>query len=299
MDVRTIGSIIRRNLLLVFLVALFAGGGGFYWLLEDAAMDNAEQEARLVLSTAMAVRTYTNVNVLPQMNAIHDALFREETVPSFAAQTIFRNVGTHQIAYSYRESALNPTALSDRAEPFEVELIRLFRNDKNLVEKRGVLDSNAERLFYLARPIRIDDPACLVCHDTPARAPKTMLAKYGTENGFGWKLGQIIGVQLVTVPVTREFRNTLSLVVILVGGLAIIFAIAFFALNAALEQAVVTPLAHLADAAEKASRSESSDAPLPQSGAREIRLLSESIQRLRNSLARALEQIRGSEGTRE
>jgi len=295
MTERTIRGIIRRDLVIVFLIALVAGGGGFYWLLVNSARENAEQEARLVLSSATGIRDYTTNQILPRLNDPHDAVFHEETVPSFAAQSVFRSVSAKEMDYSYHESALNPTALADRADPFEVELIRNFSAVPRMRETQGVMNANGEKLFYLARPIRIDDPACLVCHDTPARAPKAMLAKYGSENGFGWKVGQVIGVQLVTVPVTREFRSSLQLVAILIGALAIIFAIAFFALNAAMDAAVARPLAELAKAADDASRSDRVTPPLPQSGAREIRVLSQSLQRLRESLAKALERLRAGE----
>jgi protein-histidine pros-kinase len=61
------------------------------------------------------------------------------------------------------------------------------------------------------RPIQITDPACLVCHSTPDVAPKTMIETYGANNGFGWKLNDVIGAQVVSVPtsvpVQREVHS--------------------------------------------------------------------------------------------
>ena len=65
-------------------------------------------------------------------------------------------------------------------------------------------------LFYLARPIRITDAQCLACHDRADRAPAAMLDKYGRGNGFGWRLGETVAVQLLTVPVSQQFNNTCS-----------------------------------------------------------------------------------------
>ncbi|HEY4114473.1 MAG TPA: DUF3365 domain-containing protein [Rhizomicrobium sp.] len=291
MSVPTIRGVIRRNLLIVFVVALFAGGGGFYLLLKNEAMNNAESEARTLLSSAMAIRGYTTAHILPDIAKLHDAVFHEETVPAFAAQTVFRSVSADDHAYTYREAALNPTSVSDRAGPFEVDLIRQFRNAASTKELRGILDQNGQRLFYLARPIQITDAKCLICHDTPDRAPKSMLAKYGPNNGFGWKLGEIEGVQLLTVPVTQQFRSTLELVGILMGGLALIFAVAYFALTAAMEATVAAPLERLTEAADQASRSTAAAPELPTTGAREVRVLAEAIQRLRVSLAKALSQL--------
>jgi protein-histidine pros-kinase len=291
MSAPTIRGIIRRNLLVIFLVALFVGGGGFYFLLEHAAMENADQQAELMLSSALAVRGYTTQHILPNITRLHDAVFHEETVPAFAAQTVFRSVSAGDAAYTYREAALNPTSNADRAGPFEVDLIRQFRNNAGLKEIRGTLDQNGQRLFYLARPIQIKDEKCIVCHDTPQRAPKLMVAKYGPNNGFGWHMGEIVGVQLLTVPVTQQFRSTLELESLLIGGLTLIFALAYFGLTASLEATVATPLNGLTDAADRASRSTSSAPDLPVSGAHEIRVLAEAIQRLRVSLAKALAEI--------
>jgi hypothetical protein len=36
----------------------------------------------------------------------------------------------------------------------------------------------------------------------PAAAPPAMLIQYGSMNGFGWKLGEIVGAQIVSVPAT-------------------------------------------------------------------------------------------------
>ena len=118
-----------------------------------------------------------------------------------------------------------------------------------------------------------------------------MLAKYGPNNGFGWHLNEIVGAQVLTVPVTQQFRSTIQIVALLAASLAVIFAIAYFVLSAALETTVITPLNTLSAAADSASRTASVSAPLPLSGVHEIRRLSEAIQRLRVSLAKALAQL--------
>ena len=44
--------------------------------------------------------------------------------------------------------------------------------------------------------------SCLTCHSTPDKAPPEMIKLYGTANGFGWKLDEIIGAQVVSVPMS-------------------------------------------------------------------------------------------------
>jgi protein-histidine pros-kinase len=291
MNVSGIRRIIRRSLISIFMLSLIGGVGGFYVLLRNQAMEEAQHRAQILLSSALAVRNYTTTRVLPAFRNLPPDRFHEETVPSFAAQTVFRSVSAGASAYTYREPALNPTNISDRASPFEVELIRRFRDDPKLTEVTGVRADGAERLFYLARPITIKSEACLLCHDTPDRAPPAMLVKYGSSNGFGWRMGETVGIQLLTVPVTEQFRSTLELVGLLAAGLLTIFAIAYLALTISLEAMVVGPLNRLTKAADAASRASDARVPLPKSGAQEVRVLAEAIERLRLSLGKALSQL--------
>lgn len=291
MNVPGIRRIIRQSLLSIFVLSMIIGVGGFYVLLRNQGMTEARQRAQILLSSASAVRKYTTDHVLPTMSQLPPETFHEETVPSFAAQTVFRSVSAGASAYTYREPALNPTNTADRASPFEVDLIRQFRDNKNLKELTGVRADGAQRLFYLARPIRAEPEKCMLCHDTPERAPKAMLVKYGPSNGFGWIRGETVGIQLLTVPVTDQFRDTLTLVALLAGGLLVIFAVAYLALSISLEALVVAPLGQLAKAADAASRVSETRVTLPVSGAREIRLLADAIERLRTSLAKALARL--------
>jgi hypothetical protein len=284
-------ALLRRVLLTVFIVSEVVGAGGFYLLLRHQAALNAEQQARVLLASALAVRDYTSDRIKPQFAAAPGGAFREETVPSFAAQTVFRSVSNGDAAYSYREAALNPTSPDDRAVPVEVELIRRFAADRSLTELKGMRDVGDERVFYLARPLRITDAACLACHSTPSAAPPSLLAKYGASNGFGWRLNETVGVQLLAVPVTAQFRQTLASVAILCGGLMVIFAAAYFALSRSLARAFVLPLGDLAAAADRASRDGEDRNPIPSGGVSELRDLAAAVERLRTSLRKALSRL--------
>ena len=160
MSVPTIRGVIRRNLLIVFVIALFAGGGGFYLLLKNAAMNDAEGEARMLLSSALAIRGYTTQHILPNLTKLHDDVFHEETVPAFAAQTVFRTVSAGEHAFTYREAALNPTSVADRAGPFEVELIRLPQIGSERVGEDSVLAHPGDRAAGV-EPAGESDPDAL------------------------------------------------------------------------------------------------------------------------------------------
>ena len=84
---------------------------------------------------------------------------------------------------------------------------------------------------YMARPIQVGNPACLGCHSTPDAAPATMVKLYGSANGFGWKLNEIVGAQIVSVPMTLPLENAQRAFYTFMGSLLVVFALVFVALN--------------------------------------------------------------------
>ncbi len=282
---------IRLILIPIFVVVVIIGSGGAYMLLRHDAITRATEKARLVLNTAVAIRNYTQDQVLPDVSKAPTNQFYETSVPAFAAQSVYKRVQGMNPAYSYREPALNPTNPNDRPTPVEVELIDRFRSDAKLEELTGIRETDAGAVFYLARPIRITDAACLVCHSTPDKAPPAMVTKYGPSNGFGWKLNEAIGVQTLTVPIAEELKGSVELAISLAGGLLLVFIVTYFALTYTLQMTLVRPLRELAQRAEAASITTNDRAAIPVSGTKEIQELGEAIGRLRTSLMKALRRL--------
>ena len=284
----SVAGTIRVILLPIFLIALLAGAGGFYWLLRHYSVERAAADARLVLNTATAIRGYTEDQVRPDLSHAPSNTFYEAIVPAFATQNVFKRVQQTNPAYSYREPTLNPTNPADRPTPFEVELINSFRTNSHLKELTGIRDSSAGRVFYLAHPIRITDPACLACHSTPEAAPAAMLAKYGPSNGFGWRLNEVIGAQTLTVPIAEGLEGSVELTISLIIALIILFAIIYLAIIYVLHMTFVRPLRDLAQAADVGSITSADGLVIAGSGTTEIRQLAEAIRRLRTSLVKAM-----------
>jgi protein-histidine pros-kinase len=284
-------GVVRTVLITSFIVALLVGAGGAYLILHERAVQRTAAEAGRLLTVATAVRSYTTEEVIPVVH--DDAQFHAVTVPAFAAQSVYRLVRGTYSGYVYREPALNPTNPEDMPTPFDVELLSRFRADPKLTELRGVRSDGNERVYYLARPIRAQAP-CLQCHDTPQRAPATMVAKYGPNHGFGWKQDEIVAMQSLSVPAAAELQETGEIALLLAGGLLLVFLITYFVLTLAIDGLVVRPLQALAHAADAASTGEDGAVPLPSSGTHEIRSIAAAIERLRTSLAKSLQRLAGS-----
>jgi HAMP domain-containing protein len=289
-----IAGIVRRGTFVVFTAALLIGAMTFYLFFKAASMQHVEDEARALLKLAMASRNYTVEHITPLLEKLPEETFHPEGVPSFAAQALFKQFATAAGDYTYREAAINPTNPDDLASAFEVELIASFRADRSVKEIKDTRSVDGEPTFFIAQPIEITNQACLRCHSTPDAAPPALLAQYGTSNGFGWKMNEIVGAQVLSVPISREIRSIYELVAIFVFMLSLLFVVVSLVVALPLQKNVIQPLRHLAQVADRSSLRDDNVA-LPTKGAGEVQQLSLAISRLRTSLAVALKKSDPSE----
>ncbi len=149
-----------------------------------------------------------------------DNEFHPQSVPAFAATEIFGYLREKFPDYFYKEATLNPTNPRDRATDWESDVVNEFRGSPAKAEFINTRDSPTGTALFLARPIKINNVSCLECHSTPDKAPAEMIRLYGGDNGFGWKLDDIIGAQIVSVPVSVPVRSAENAFQVIVEWLA-------------------------------------------------------------------------------
>jgi HAMP domain-containing protein len=275
------------------LLAAFAVGFGvaaivLYKVFVADARGQVLQSARIMMTAATAVRKYTADELDPVLPATKDGKFVPETIPFFAAQKTFADVQAAFPGFGYREYALNPTNPNDRAPDWAADIIRGFRVDADKTEAVIERDSPNGPTLNLARPISIRDQACLSCHDTPAAAPAGMIASYGTANGFGWKFGETVGTQIVSVPMTVPLRIAFDAYKTFLGILIGIFAVIFLVINLLLHFVVIQPVRRVSAMADAVSIGEDNVEAYIKPGRDEISSLSVSFNRMRESISRAM-----------
>src|SRR5438309_10749480 len=154
-----------------FLVGLGLAGFVAYEILSKNAQEDSLQNARIIMEEASAIRTYTAESIRPLLEQQMKVQFLPHSIPSFAAQSNFKLLQKKLPDYTYREPALNPTNLNDRAVDWEAEIINDFRSDTSKTESIVTRDTPAGRFLTLARPLKVGGQACLSCHGTPEDAP--------------------------------------------------------------------------------------------------------------------------------
>src|SRR5882757_10309717 len=222
-----------------FLVGLVLASIGAYFIVNRNAMEDSLQNARIMMEGAAAIRTYTSESVSPLLQQQMKVEFLPYSIPSFAAQTNFRLVQKKLPEYSYREPALNPTNVNDRAVDWEADIINDFREHTDKTETMVVRDTLGGKYLTLSRPLKVGSAACLTCHSTPDAAPPTMVALYGPQNGFGWKQGETIGAQVVSIPMAVPLQRAYSTLGWLMAALAGVFLIILLIVDTLLRALVV------------------------------------------------------------
>jgi HAMP domain-containing protein len=259
-------------------------------LLDANARQELIQQAGLMLDSAVATREYTTEEILPLLATAMKSDFPPQSVPFYAATQNFLKLHKQHPEYAYKEATLNPTNLRDRAMDWEADLIQQFRNAGQMHEIIGERDTPVGRAVYVARPIRVE-PQCLVCHSTAQAAPATLLARYGANNGFGWQPNEVVGAQVVSVPLdaaTVIAHRTLHSMVI---AIVVVFALLLAVANGVLYRLVVRPLRQVTRVADTLSRGETPSGTFPSQGAGEITQLARAFERLRISLEKAMKHL--------
>jgi hypothetical protein len=201
---------LRVNLVLLaaaaIVVELFAAVSTPF--LENIARADVLQRARIMMEAAAGVRTYTSNEIAPLLTArTGEDKFHAQTVPAYAASKNFAALASKFRDYAYREAALNPMNPANRAVDWEADIIDIFRKNASKDELITERETETGPVLNLSHPI-VSGGNCLNCHGTVERAPKSMVVAYGTQNGFGWKINEIVGAQIVSVPMAVALEQS-------------------------------------------------------------------------------------------
>jgi len=266
-------------------------GFGAYQILRTNALEASRESAKIIMEEASADRTYTADSIKPLLEQQMKVQFLPHSIPSFSALSIFKIVRQKLPEYTYREPTLNPTNVNDRALDWEADIINGFRDDASKGETMITRDTPGGQFLVLARPLKVSSQACLSCHSTPEAAPATMVALYGSQNGFGWKLGEIVGAQMVSiplgVPLGRAYQALLWFLLALAGTFLVIIII----VDLLLRVLVVKPVAEISEMANKVSMGQLDTPEYVRNSNDEIGSLSQSFNRMRRSLQNAMKML--------
>ena len=266
------------------------------WIAHSFLLENARhqvlEQAKLMMESATSTREYTTEELKPLIatSPLTQTQFILQSVPAYGAASTFARLRKKFPDYFYKEATLNPTNLKDRAVDWEADLIEDFRNTPDLKEFVGERQTATGASLYLAHPIGTDD-TCMECHSVPSVAPKTMIDKFGSVNGFGWKLNEIVGAQIVSVPMTVPIQIANKAFNRLMWSLTAAAVAVLLILNLVLYFLIIRPMHRLSTVADRVSLGQVEGAELPVRGHDEMAQLTASFNRLVVTVAKALRML--------
>ena len=260
-------------------------------LLQANAREETLQSARVLMQAATAARAYTTGQIVPLLQTRLKYEFLPQSVPSYAATEHLNTLLKSYPEFSYKEATLNPTNLRDRASDWEADLVNNLRANPTTTELVGQRSTSTGPALYLARPLQIKNPACLACHSVPDAAPKTMLDIYGRNNGFGWKHMEIIGAQVVSVPMEVPLQRANVMLRTYMLSMLGIFVFLFVALNIMVHLFVTRRITQMSRLADQVSLGEFNAEKFNVKGNDELSALARSFGRMRTSLVSAMKML--------
>jgi HAMP domain-containing protein len=288
-----VGLRLKFNIILAvcYLLGLSLSIYPFYQISRQEAMDQLQSQIDVLRAQALSIRRYTSEEIQPLLAEHSSVQFLPQTIPSFSAQTAFRNFRGFYPQFFYKEAALNPTNPADLARDWEREVIEKLRATPDLTKDVSFQTIDNRSHYTATYPLVIKDESCLTCHSTPDKAPPSMVALYGNKNGFGWKLNETIGAQIISVPMDIAEGSIWRNLGLFVGTSSVIFLVLLILLNILLNRYVISPVTRMAKTAEAVSMGDASIAEFEFPGSDEIASLSRSFNRMRRSLDSALKML--------
>jgi len=277
------------------MLAIAAAGVGLFAfaaepLVHAVAQEEVIQSARLMMESAAGARKYTSEQIAPLLKDRMEHRFYPQAVSAYAAKQSNEVIRAGYPDYTYREAALNPTNPEDRATDWEADIINDFRAHPEKAEISLERSTPTGQFTVLARPI-VTKPACLECHSIAAAAPASMVAIYGSENGFGWKAKEVAGAQVVSVPIAESAVRAEHIRKLFVVPFACFLVLLFLAINLLLHLVVIRPIERISKTAEAVSMG---DINMPENqitSSDEIGRLSASFTRMHRSVIEAFKMI--------
>lgn len=277
--------------LVIFAVALVAIGAVSDRLLQKQALEETVHDANVLASAASSMQNYTAAHVTPLLATQVKYRFVPESIPAFSAIEMLNLLEKDFPNFSYKSTMLNPTNPRDRPTDWETDVIRHLHDHPELKTLSGERDAPGGRALFLARPSRITDAACMQCHSTPSAAPATVTEKYGTANGFGWTMNEVIGAEFVSVPMAQPVARGRAVWRTFMLSLTGVFAVLLIAMNVMMHVLITRPIRSLSHAADEMSLGKLDTVILQTNGSDEIASLAVSFGRMRTSLVEAFRML--------
>ena len=198
-------SVGTRFLIPFGILAVLSSVFVFYQTYESSrkhAYELISQQAAMALEFNLAIRSYARENILPVMEKLvdRDTFIPETMSTSFISRSIFEKVKKKFPGDIIRFASDNPRNPINKATPDDERMIEYFRQNPQVNRRTEEIQIEGRRYLAHFSPMLMKQE-CLRCHGDPKDAPAELIKRYGPTASFHRKLGDVVGLDRVAVPV--------------------------------------------------------------------------------------------------
>ncbi len=197
----------------------------FYSYVKNLYLEEIYQKTEFTLGYIDATMEFVRDDLRPRM--LHflpkDEFISEAMSTSVVNKKIMARFIKKFPRNVYRRVALNPMNPKNMANALEREHIARFNEEPDLIPGwQGLVARDGRKYFIRMQAVRMEK-SCLLCHGDPALAPRSLLQRYGEKNGHNWKVGRVIGLESIAIPVDQTFYQIrqAALVIFVLGLVAL------------------------------------------------------------------------------
>ncbi len=218
----------KFSLGIVIILGVFTGflSYGLYKQLEDSLIRNVDQKSEIILAELGATRNYVSSILRPKISSLiaDDEFVLEAMSSAYVSRQIMDRFQKTFPAFRYKRAAIDSRGPLNEADAFEREILCRLRADPHLKDWQGLVTRNNERFFVRMVPIRTES-ACLRCHGDSDDAPAKLIGIYGSDRGFGRRVNEVAGMDVLSFPVERAMGKITAQTVATMGpGIAAMLA---------------------------------------------------------------------------
>ena len=204
--------------LIVFLVISIFLVLYFKTMTENATIDAAMKKTEMMLMTNRAISEFvskeqkTSIQNLKEFDELEKNYFNPKLQSgSYITKQIHYYYNLEQErqnhpTHAFKFASTNPLNEENRATTLEEDILHKM-NEKGLKEHKQLIEKDGEHYLYYALALEPISQSCLRCHGDPEDAPKSLVETYGTDSGFGYKIGDIVAMNSIYTPVDEELKE--------------------------------------------------------------------------------------------
>ncbi len=189
---------------LILLICCVGASWYQYQNMHNQALAFIYTKTEIYLTTASSIRSYVKDVLRPRIRRTlpSDQFILEAMSTSYISRQIMNKLKHTLPDLNYRRSAINPRNPVNQADLFEKEMMQWFEANPEKKQWQGMVEKEGNNFYVRMMPIRAEKP-CLTCHGLPEDAPEELTAIYGTEQSFGYVVGDIVGADTIYIPMDK------------------------------------------------------------------------------------------------